>query len=337
MIQKFLRHSLNWLIDRYGEFRALRIIRLLFEIKDMIVDTFKNWVKDDIPLHGAALAFYTIFSLAPLLIIMIALSAFFYGEQAATGQLNAFFTQLVGADAAKFLENILSNAHHPFSGLVATVLGIGTIIFTSTTVITQLKSSLNIIWNVETREGQTIRQFLISRGTALILVLIFAVILISSLLVDATINVLGMRIDEFIPRSIDLISWVNYVIFSLATVFLFTIIFKMLPDIKIRWTDAAVGAVVTTGLFLLGRYFISVYLGLGNLGSTYGAAGSFVVILIWIYYNSMTIYLGAEFTYQYTNRFGGGYEVPRHARIIKNAPALTRSRRNYRAKMSKSD
>lgn len=319
MIQKILKRITNWLIDRYGEFKALRIIKLVIEIKDLIVATFSNWVKDDIPLHGAALAFYTIFSLAPLLIIIIALSAIFFGEQAATGQLEVFLVELIGADAAAFVGNILKNANTPFSNLLATIVGIGTITFTSTTVIAQLKSSLNLIWNVETREGQTIRQFLISRGMAFVLVLIFAVVLISSLIIDATIGVVGFRLEEILPSSLALISWINYLVFTLATIFLFTIIFKMLPDVKITWFDAMVGAVVTTGLFLLGRYLISIYLGVGNLGTTYGAAGSFVVLLIWIYYNSMTIYLGAEFTHQYTIRFGSGYEVPKHARVAKHA------------------
>jgi membrane protein len=315
MIQRMLNRLIDVLTRFYGEFKALRIIAHLISIKDLIVATFVNWVDDDIPLHGAALAFYTIFSLAPLVIIVIATVAFFFGEQAAAGQLEAFLNELIGAEAAIFVENLISSASTSTSSFLATAFGIGTIAFTSTTVITQLKSSLNIIWNVETREGQTIRQFVISRFTALMLVFIVALILISSLIVDTVLAVISDQVEGLLPDLIILVSWVNYLVFVLATVLLFTIVFKMLPDIRIRWIDALVGAFVTTLLFMIGRHFIGLYMSHATLSSTYGAAGTFVVLLIWIYYNSMTIFLGAEFTHQYTIRFGGGVQLPRHARF----------------------
>lgn len=315
MLQTIFRKFKDWLIDRYGEFKALRIIVFLIAVKDLIVATFVSWVDDDIPLHGAALAFYTIFSLAPLLIIIIAVSGLFFGEQAATGQISGFLDELVGIGAATFVENILSGASQTFNNIVAATIGIGTILFTSTTVITQLKSSLNTIWNVETKEGQSIKQFMISRFMAFVLVLIFALTVVSSLLFDAVIGLVGPEIESVLPERIELIRWINYLVFIAATTLLFSIIFKMLPDIKISWWDAMVGALVTTMLFMAGRYLITIYLGLGNIGSTYGAAGTFVVFLIWIYYNSMTVFLGAEFTHQYTIRFGRGVALPKHARF----------------------
>lgn len=315
MIQRIFNQFIEILTHYYGEFKALRIVSHLLQIKDLIVATFVNWVDDDIPLHGAALAFYTIFSLAPLVIIVIATVAFFFGEQAATGQLEAFLDQLIGAEAATFIQNIISSASTSTSSFFATALGVGTIAFTSTTVITQLKSSLNLIWNVETREGQSIRQFIISRFTALLLVFVVALILISSLIVDTVLAVIREEISGIIPDLIIVVGWANYLVFVLATVLLFTIVFKMLPDIRIRWMDALIGAIMTTFLFMLGRYFIGLYLSQASLSSTYGAAGTFVIVLIWIYYNSMTIFLGAEFTHQYTIRFGNGVELPKHARF----------------------
>ncbi len=317
MIKSILDKLTDKLMQRYGEFKALRIIVLLVAIKDMIRDTFRNWIDDDIPLHGAALAFYTIFSLAPLTIVVIAVTGFIFGEQAATGQVEAFLSQLVGPDVALFVENIIAGANTTFGNILATIIGVGTIMFTSTTVITQLKSSLNNIWKVETKSGQSIRQFLISRLTAFVLVLIFAGVLISSLLVDAVLSVIGDELSTLNPDLLVLISWINEIAFIVSTVLLFSIIFKMLPDIKIRWFDAVVGAMVTTGLFMIGRYFVTVYLGMGAIGSTYGTAGTFVLLLIWIYYNSMTIFLGAEFTHQFTIRFGGGVELPKHAKFKK--------------------
>lgn len=315
MKQRILQKINDWLIARYGEFRALRIIVLLIGIKDLIVATFANWIEDDIPLHGAALAFYTIFSMGPLLIVIIAVTGFIFGEQAATGQVAAFLDELVGVEVATFVETIIRGANQTFNNVIATILGVGTILFTSTTVITQLKSSLNTIWNVETREGNTLRQFFISRFTSFILVLVFALTLVSSLLFDAVLRIIDSEVSSFLPEEIALIQWVNYVVFVVATVVLFTVIFKMLPDIKIAWIDALIGAIVTTLLFMAGRYFITIYMGLGSIGSTYGAAGTFVVILIWIYYNSLTVFLGAEFTHQYTIRYGNGVTLPNHARF----------------------
>lgn len=315
MKQRILQKINDWLIARYGEFRALRIIVLLIGIKDLIFATFANWIDDDIPLHGAALAFYTIFSMGPLLIILIAVTGFIFGEQAATGQVAAFLDELVGVGVATFVETIIRGANQTFSNVIATILGVGTILFTSTTVITQLKSSLNTIWNVETREGNTLRQFFISRFTSFILVLVFALTLVSSLLFDAVLRIINSEVSTFLPEEIALISWVNYIVFVIATIVLFTVIFKMLPDIKIAWMDALIGAIVTTLLFMAGRYIITIYMGLGSIGSTYGAAGTFVVILIWIYYNSLTVFLGAEFTHQYTIRYGSGVTLPKHARF----------------------
>lgn len=315
MVQKLLRRFNTWLIDRYGEFKALRIIVLLIGVKEMLVATFKNWIDDDIPLHGAALAFYTIFSLAPLLIIVIAVTGFVFGEQAATGQVSAFLDEMVGIKIAIFVESIISGANQTFTNVIATIIGTGTIIFTSTTVITQLKSSLNTIWNVEAKVGYTLKHFLISRFMSFILVVIFALLLVSSLILDAILGFIGTELSNYLPEQIALIKWINYILFVVVTTILFAIIFKMLPDIKIAWSDSLVGAVVTTLLFMAGRYFITIYLGLGDIGSTYGAAGTFVVFLIWIYYNSMTVFLGAEFTHQYTIKFGKGVTVPKHARF----------------------
>lgn len=315
MKQRILQKINDWLIARYGEFRALRIIVLLIGIKDLIIATLSNWIDDDIPLHGAALAFYTIFSMGPLLIILIAVTGFIFGEQAATGQVAAFLDELVGVGVATFVESIIKGANQTFNNVIATILGVGTILFTSTTVITQLKSSLNTIWNVETREGNTLRQFFISRFTSFILVVVFALTLVSSLLFDAILRIIDSEVSTFLPEEIAIIQWVNYIVFVVATVVLFTVIFKMLPDIKIAWMDALIGAIVTTLLFMAGRYIITIYMGLGSIGSTYGAAGTFVVILIWIYYNSLTVFLGAEFTHQYTIRYGNGVTLPKHARF----------------------
>ncbi|MEX0680105.1 MAG: YihY/virulence factor BrkB family protein [Balneolales bacterium] len=291
-------------------------IRYIFsEIGIVIRDTLHDWVRDNMPTYGAALAFYAIFSIAPLLIILVAVTGFIFGEAASAGQLEEYMSQIMGAELAMTLQNFVANAYRPASGIIATMISLIIILFTSTTIITQLKESLNNIWNVAIRkEESSIKRFLIDRMMAFALILIFAGIFILSMIFEITLSTLSTYLDPVIPGGVDLWSTINSVFIFLVQIVLFGIIFKMLPDIRVQWSDVAVGAVVTALLFLLGRYLISIYMGMAAT-STYGAAGSFVVFLIWVYYNAMVFFLGAEFTYIYTMRYGSRVEPADHARF----------------------
>ncbi len=284
----------------------------------VIRDTLKDWIKDNIPTYGAALAFYTIFSIAPLLLILVAIVGFIFGESATTGQLEEYLGQLMGADLAQTLQGFVQDAYEPRSGVIATVISLGIILFMATTIITQLKNALNNIWNVDIKpDDSSIKRFIINRLLALALILIFASLFLLSMVMEFTLNILASYLDPIIPGGVGIWSKLNSVFSFLVMVILFGIIFKMLPDIQVRWSDVAVGAVVTALMFLFGRYMIGIYMDMAAT-STYGAAGSFVVFLIWVYYNAMVFFLGAEFTYIYTIRYGKKVTPANHAVFTKS-------------------
>ncbi len=296
-------------------FKKTRFI--LNEIWIVIRDTLSDWVKDNIPTYGAALAFYTIFSIAPLLIILVAVAGFIFGDAATTGQLEEYMSQLMGPELASTIQDFVLDAYQPASGIIATVISLGLILFLATTIITQLKNTLNNIWNVTTKaEVSGFKRFIIDRFVALALILIFASLFILSMLMDVVLYTLESYLDPIMPGGVGVWSTLNSIFSFLVLVILFAVTFKMLPDIRIRWTDVIVGAVVTALLFLLGVWLISIYMGMATT-STYGAAGSFVIFLIWVYYNAMVFFLGAEFTYIYTMRYGSRVKPAKHAEFTK--------------------
>lgn len=300
-----------------GKYLSNKFAGFARETGVVIRQTLADWVEDNIPTYGAALAFYTIFSVAPLLIILVAIAGFVFGESASTGQLEEYMAQVMGADLAHTLQNFVLSAYRPASGIIATAISLGFILFLSTTIITQLKDTLNNIWNVTIKsEESSIKRFFINRVIALVLIMIFASMFVLSMLMELILGIVKSFMDPMLPGNLEIWSTLNSVFSLLVLTILFAVVFKMLPDIRIRWRDVLVGAIVTALLFLLGRYLIGIYMGMATT-STYGAAGSFVVFLIWVYYNAMVFFLGAEFTYIYTNRYGSKVEPAPHAVFTK--------------------
>lgn len=281
----------------------------------IIKAAFQKYGEDDILTHAAALAFYTIFSLAPLLVILVGLVAFFFGEQAASGQLTNMLSKLMGTETALMLSGFVEQANRPFSNIVAFTVGGFFLLFTSSTVIAQLKTTLNLIWGIRVAEGKGLIHFVKTRLMSISIVLTTAFLLMVSLIGDAILLTIGNQVDRVINVDPIFWGWVNYGGFISLLLFLFTVIYRILPDIVIRWRDAFAGAMVTTLLFLLGRYLVSLYLAYGASVDAYGAAGSFLVFLFWIYYNTLIVFLGAELSHQYTKHWGGGYTAGRYARI----------------------
>lgn len=282
----------------------------------IIKAAFRKYGEDDILTHAAALAFYTIFSLAPLLVIMVGMVSFFFGEQAASGQLTNMLSKLMGNDYAQMLSGLVSEANRPFSNIIAFAVGGAFLLFTSSTVIAQLKNTLNLIWRIRVQEGKGLMNFIKTRLVSVSIVLITAFLLIVSLIGDAILLTIGNQVDRVIDVDPIFWGWVNYGGFISLLLFMFTVIYRVLPDIVIRWRDAFAGAVVTTLLFLLGRYMVSLYLFYGASVDAYGAAGSFLVVLFWIYYNTLIVFLGAELSHQYTIHWGDGYKAGRYASLI---------------------
>ena len=286
-------------------------IKLNFKkIREFILAVFDKWIDDKAPKLGAALSFYTIFSLAPLLVIIIAVAGFIFGPDAARGELVGQIKDLVGTEGAQVVQTALKNTNDPESGTIAIIISVITLIIGSTVVFVELQESLNLIWRVKSKPGRSIiKSFLSDRVQAFALVIATGFLLLVSLLVSAALAAISDFVnDRFIEIPFYILDISNLII-SLGVVFiLFSMIFKVLPDVNIKWKDVWVGSLVTSVLFVIGKYLIGLYIGSSSLGSTYGAAGSLVIFLLWIYYSAQILFLGVEFTYIYTVRFGSGIE-----------------------------
>ena len=294
----------------------------LKNIWKFIVQVFEKFIDDKAPKLGAALSFYTLFSLAPLLIIVIAIAGFVFGEDAARGELFYQIEGLVGSDGAQVIQTALKNSNQIESGVIAIIISLITLIISSTAVFVELQDSLNIIWKVKPKPGRNIFKGLIQeRVQSFALIMTTGFLLLVSLVISAFLSGLSNFINErFLAIPPYILNAANIVI-SLGIIFLlFTMIFKILPDVNIKWKDVWVGGLTTAILFVAGKYLIGLYLGNSSLSSIYGAAGSLVVLLLWTYYSAQILFLGAEFTYVYATRFGSGYEAENKFLIYETNP-----------------
>jgi membrane protein len=275
-------------------------------LKQLLGATFSKAMDVDIATQGAAIAFYTVFSIAPLFILIVSVSGFFMSEAFIEAQINEQLTELVGPDIAGSLNQYLLDVSLSTGGVFTTIIAIFTAVFGATTVISQLKNTLNTIWNVGEVEIHSVWNFLLNRLISFGVILIVSILLIASLLTEVVIGVIsGFFIETLPDLNLDLYVALSDVITLLFAVLFFALIFKILPDVNARWKDIFIGAVATTMLFLLGKYLISVYLTASGINSAYRTAGSLVIFIVWVYYNTQTILLGAVFTQVYTERYGG--------------------------------
>jgi membrane protein len=292
-------------------------------IKNLIQETFKEWSEDKASRLAAALSYYTIFSIAPLLMIAIALAGLVFGREAATNQVVGEIRGLVGEDGAQVIQTILQNASKTTSGVLATVVGIVTLLIGASGAFGQLQDSLNTIWEVKPREGRGIKGILRDRFLSFSMVLVIGFLLLVSLVLSAVLSGIGKYLAEVLPMSSVVLQAINFGISLGVTSLLFALIFKVLPDAYIRWRDVWVGSVVTALLFSLGRFLIGLYLGRSSVSSAYGAAGSLVVVLLWIYYSAQILFLGAEFTQVYASKFGKSIIPKPNAVRLQPAPPDT--------------
>jgi membrane protein len=274
-------------------------------VKTLGQKTFKSASNHNIALHGAAIAFYTIFSIAPLIILILALISLILGEQQTMQVFTSYLQQLFGADIASTLIESANESRSKSTGIIASIVVTGLLLFGATTVISQLKSSLNTIWEIVPPETNSITQFFLNRFISLVVIFMLTGLFITSLLLEGGITfftelLLPYLPDIFLPS----LKIASYLFSVLVTIVFFTLIFRILPDINARWKNIFVGAVVTTILFLIGKYIIGFYLGSTSIQTSYKAAGSFIIFLIWVYYNVQIVLLGAEFTNIYARSFG---------------------------------
>lgn len=271
-------------------------------------DTVREWREDGANRLAAALAYYTTFSLAPLLVLIIAIAGLVGGREAAQTQTMAQVQDLLGVEGREFVEGMIESASQTKTGLVATFLGAITLLFGALGVFGELQNSLNTIWEVKPKPAKNwldgLRRFVIKRLLSFTMVLGIGFLLLASLIVSAALSALGEYIGTRWPLADLWLGLINFLISFIVITLLFAMIFKFLPEIKIAWKDVWLGAAVTSALFSLGKFLIGLYLGRSEVGNTFGAAGSLAILLIWIYYSAQILFFGAEFTQVYANRYG---------------------------------
>lgn len=259
----------------------------------MVADGYND---DRVPRMAAALSYYTIFSLAPLLVIAVAIAGFAFGEEAARGQLTAQFRNLVGVQGGEAAETMIQHAHQEGTSLIAALIGIITLLIGSTGVFGELQDSLNTIWKVRTKSGRTLHSMIRSRVLSFTMVFGIGFLLLVSLVLSAVLTTIGTWLHGP-PDSWKGVARVTDMLVSFFTIgLLFAASFKLLPDVTVRWRDVWSGALVTSLLFVIGKYLIGLYLGKSAIASTYGSMGALAVLLIWIYYSSQVFLIGALFT-----------------------------------------
>lgn len=267
--------------------------------------TVIEWNEDNAAHLAAALAYYTIFSFAPLFIIGVALAALVYGHDAAAGRIAgqvAAFTN--STRLAEFIENLIENARNPGASLATTVFGFVALLYGATGLFAELKNALNHIWDVPTKENQGLWQAILVRLVALVVVVVGGFIMFASLVITTALSAATDWINANWEEAAVRTQAVNFVFFFLITVLIFALVYKYVPDVRIAWHDILIGAVATALLFSIGRLLISFYLSRSTIISVYGAAGSLIVLLLWTYYSAQIFFLGAEFTQVYGRTYG---------------------------------
>ena len=291
----------------------------LSDIVGLVSSTATEFMNNNALRHAAALSYYTIFSLPPLLLIVITVASRIYGGEALTGQIYGQMKGLVGSGAAEFLQSSIASFTRKDQGPVATVIGIGTLIFAATTFFATLQDSLNDIWNlkVETKGigiGQYLKQRLLSFG----LILSVALLLLTSFVITALLSIFTGYLERHLPGvGLVAIRLVDVTLSLVVTTLLFGMVYRFLPDAIIRWRDVGIGAFITALLFLIGKYLISFYIAKSEPGSAFGAAGSAIVLLVWIYYSSLILFFGAEFTQEFADAYGQKVQPKSYAVRIK--------------------
>jgi membrane protein len=280
----------------------------LKEIAPLLRLTALNWEHDRAPRLGAALAYYMALSLAPTVIIILAITGMAFGPKAAQGRLVWQIQGLVGYEGAKVVQSMIEGAHRSSSGIVATLVGLVTLFFGAAAVVSELRDALNTIWRVPidttSTRARSIFNLAKERLHSFALVLGAGLFLLTSLIVNTWVSAAGKYLSSVATPPKAVIQTADWVVsFGLITA-LFAFIFKVLPDVRLSWGDVSAGAVLTSILFTGGQFVLGAYLGKAGFGDSYGAAGSLVVLLVWVYYSAQVVFLGAEFTRAYSLRFG---------------------------------
>jgi membrane protein len=269
----------------------------------LLKETYAEWSKDNASQLGAALAFYTIFSLAPILIIIVAIVGLVLGKGSVQIYILGELTKLIGHDNAQFVMNTIQRGYQAGSGIKATLIAIFLVLVGSTTVCTMLKNALNTMWGVKS-DSSGLFSFIKERIKSLLIILFAGIFLFLSMILSSLISNTSLFLSDYIEISLTVIILLNNIVAIFLLTLLFAMLFKVLPDVKISWGDVWIGGAITSLLFTLGKFLLSLYLARSTVSSVYGAAGSLVVLLLWVYYSAQIIFLGAEFTQVYARTYG---------------------------------
>lgn len=285
------------------------------DLLSLLKKTYSEWNDDDPFRMSAVMSYYAIFSLPGLLLIVISVAGFIFGEEAVQGEISNQISSMIGADAAKNVEEMISNVHHNGSSVWATIIGVATLIFGATGVFYQLQQSLNQIWEVQVKKEEGIKKVMLDRVTSFGVILVIGFLLLVSLVLTAALSALSEFIKENLPSYLIYVFYVAEFLVSYGIItLLFATIYKVLPDVTIKWKTVWVGAAVTAALFVIGKFALGIYFGKSDPGSAYGAAGSLILILLWVSYSCLILFFGAEFTQVYAKRYGHDIEPNSHAR-----------------------
>ncbi len=281
---------------------------------NLVKDSFSEWSADKAPRLGAALSYYTVFAIAPVLLLAISVAGLVFGRDAAQGQVLEELRGLLGADAAKMVQEMLAQSAGKGSGVVGTVVGLFTLVLGATAVMIELEAALDAVWKVKPRPGRGIKGLIKERVLSLGLVLTLGFLLLVSLVTSAVLAALGGTLERVSFPGAAVVGQVltNLITLGIIGVF-FALVFKFLPNAHIAWRDVWVGAMVTSALFHVGKIGIGYYLGRASVGSTFGAAGSLAILLVWVYYTAQIVLFGAEFTKLWAERRGSGVHPKKDA------------------------
>jgi len=292
-------------------------MKKLFGIFKLFKRTFLSFVDDRGMKLAASLSYYTVFSIGPVLLIIMSLAGIFYGREAVQGKLYGEIKGLVGAEAALQIQEIIQNVQKTNNSQLGAIIGFVILFIGATGVFTEMQDSINFIWSIKAKPAKGWLKYIINRLISFSLILGLGFILLVSLFVNTIVEVLSDKLKTMFPDySVYLFYGINLVILLIVISALFAIIYKILPDATIGWRDAITGAIFTAVLFLIGKFLIGYYLGSSNIGLTYGAAASLVIIFLWVYYSSIILYFGAEFTKVYAIERGAGIRPKKTAVFI---------------------
>lgn len=268
-------------------------------------EVFSNFSDDKVMKFSASLSYYTVFSIAPILIIMVTVAGVIFGKEAAQGQIYGQINGLVGGEAASQIQEIIGNTSTSGKTFIASVVSIIALIFGATGVFGEIQDSINSIWGLKSKPKSGIIKIVLNRLISFSLIISLGFVAMVTLMLNTLVDLLSKSLTKIIPGDDTIfVQVINYALIFVVITGMFAVIFKVLPDARIKWKDVIRGAVLTAILFIIGKFAITLYVQQSKLGSVYGAAGSIVILLVWVYYTAVILYFGAEFTKVYAIRYG---------------------------------